>query len=146
MSPGVLKVHVPFQIRKRGGRRLIVSPEGLEWRAAPTQISKPLAKALGRAFRWRKLLENGDYSTIDEIAKAERVNSSYVSRVLRLTLLCPQIVEGILDGRECPHLQDLLNPFPALWHEQVIHQTAYEDDRIHQPIATDAHFDLKRAL
>jgi hypothetical protein len=118
MSPGVLKVHMPFEIRKRGGRKLIVSPNGHEWQAAPSQVSKPLTRALGRSFRWRKLLESGDYSTIDEIAKAERVNASYVSRVLRLTLLCPKIIEGILDGRECLQLQDLLNPFPACWSEQ----------------------------
>jgi hypothetical protein len=124
MKPGVLMVHMPFEIRKRGGRKLIVSPNGHKWQATPSQVSKSLTKALGRAFRWRKLLENGEFSTIGEIAKAESVNASYVSRVLRLTLLCPQIVEGILDGRDCPQLQDLLNPFPASWHEQVLHQTA----------------------
>jgi hypothetical protein len=129
MTPGVLKVHMPFEIRKRGGRKLIVSPEGLEWHAASSQVSRPLAKALGRAFRWRKLLESGDYSTIDEIAKTERVNASYVSRVLRLTLLSPKIVEGILDGGECPHLQDLLNPFPACWSQQAT---------LHQAKSTDA--------
>lgn len=124
MSPGVLKVHMPFEIQKRGGRKHIVSPDGLEWHAAPSRVSKPLTKALGRAFRWRKFLESGEYSTLDEIAKAERVNASYVSRVLRLTLLSPKIVEGILDGRECPYLQDLLNPFPTLWSEQALsHQT-----------------------
>jgi hypothetical protein len=138
MTPGVLKVHMPFKIRKRGGRKLIVSPNGHEWHAAPSHVSKPLAKALGRAFRWRKLLENGEYSTIDEIAKAESVNASYVSRVLRLTLISPQILEGILEGRECPQLQDLLNPFPASWHEQVLHQTANEDDRTQFTIASDA--------
>jgi hypothetical protein len=140
MSPSVLKVHLPFEIRKRGGRKLIVSPNGHEWHAAPAQVSKPLTKALGRAFRWRKLLENGEYSTIDEIAKAEKVNPSYVSRVLRLTLLSPQIIEGILDGRECPQLQEFLNPFPASWHEQVLHQTATEDDRTQITIASEARF------
>jgi hypothetical protein len=125
MNPRVLKIHIPFEVRKRGGRKRIVSPAGYEWHAAPSQVSKSLTKGLGRAFRWRKLLESGEYSTIDEIAKAEKVNASYVSRVLRLTLLSPKMVEGILDGRECPHLQDLLNPFPASWHDQA---------SLHQPV------------
>src|SRR4051794_17517602 len=117
MTSGVLKVHMPFTTRKRGGRKLIVSPEGVQW-SARSSVSNALAKALGRAFRWRRLLETGEYSTIDEIAKAEGANPSYVSRVLRLSLLSPAFVEAILDGREQPHLRDLLSPFPASWAEQ----------------------------
>lgn len=59
-----------------------------------------MVKALARAFRWRELLENGEYSTIREIAAAEKINESYVSRVLRLTLLAPPVVEAILAGRQ----------------------------------------------
>ena len=55
-------------------------------------------KALARGFRWRKLLETGAYGTIEEIAAAEKINSSYVSRLLRVTLLAPTTVEAILDG------------------------------------------------
>ncbi|MDQ1451117.1 MAG: hypothetical protein QOK38_983 [Acidobacteriaceae bacterium] len=55
---------------------------------------------LGRGFRWRKLLETGVYGTVEEIAEAEKTNSSYVGRLLRLTLLAPEIVEAILDGRQ----------------------------------------------
>jgi len=58
-----------------------------------------LIKALVRAFRWQNLIESRAYGTIDEIATAERINPSYVSRVLRMTLLAPDIVESILDGR-----------------------------------------------
>jgi hypothetical protein len=118
MTPGVLKVHMPFTTRKRGGRKLIISPDGVQW-SGRSSVSNALTKALGRAFRWRRLLENGNCLTIDEIAKAESINPSYVSRVLRLTLLSPTIVEAILDGREQPHLQDLLSPFPASWDEQT---------------------------
>jgi hypothetical protein len=59
-----------------------------------------LVKALARAFRWRRMMEAGRYGTIDELAAAEKINSSYVSRLLRLTLLAPDIVEAILDGRQ----------------------------------------------
>ena len=69
-----------------------------------------MVKAIARAFRWREMLESGEYATIREIAGAEKINESYVGRVLRLTLLAPDIVEAILDGRQTAGLQleDLL--------------------------------------
>jgi len=74
-------------------------------------------KALARAFRWRKMLDAGVYSTINDLAKAKAVNATYVSRILRLTLLCPDVVEAILDGRQPAGLQldDLLKGFPLEW-------------------------------
>ena len=78
-------------------------------------------KALARGFRWRKLLETGVYGTIEEIAAAEKINSSYVSRLLRMTLLAPDIVEAILDGRQPTEmtLAGLMAPFAVGWGEQV---------------------------
>jgi hypothetical protein len=77
-------------------------------------------KALARGFRWRKLLETGAYGTIEEIAAAEKINSSYVGRLLRMTLLAPDIVEAILDGRQPAEmtLAGLMEPFPVEWSEQ----------------------------
>jgi len=79
-----------------------------------------LLKVLARAFRWRKLLESGVYGTIEELAAAEKINSSYVSRILRLTLLAPVIVEAILDGRqpEKMTLAVLVEPLSVCWAEQ----------------------------
>ena len=79
-----------------------------------------MVKALARAFRWRKLLETGVYATVEELAAAEKINGSYVSRVLRLTLLAPDIVEAILDGRQpiTVQLDAVLKPFPAEWDAQ----------------------------
>ena len=117
-----LTVHVPFAIRKRGGRKLIITPEGTESHAAPRQrIDNSMVKALARAFRWRKLLETGVHGTIEEIAAAEKINSSYVSRVLRMTLLAPTTVEAILNGRQPTEmtLGRLMEPFPAVWSEQA---------------------------
>jgi hypothetical protein len=57
-------------------------------------------KAVARAFRWRRMLESGRFGTINELAAAEKINSSYVSRVLRLTPLPPDIVEAVLDARQ----------------------------------------------
>jgi hypothetical protein len=80
-----------------------------------------MVKALARAFRWRKLLETGVYGTIEELAVAEKINASYVSRVLRLTLLAPNIVEAILDGRHSCEmsLAKLMQPFASSWAHQT---------------------------
>jgi hypothetical protein len=79
-----------------------------------------MVKAIAQAFRWRKLLENGTYPTVAEIAAAEKINASYVGRVLRLTLLAPDIVEAILGGRQPAYmtLAVLMKPFPVGWQEQ----------------------------
>jgi hypothetical protein len=79
-----------------------------------------MEKAVARAFRWRRLLETGTWATVEEIAEAENINSSYVARVLRLTLLAPDTVEAILDGRQPPDLTlgELLRPFSVEWLEQ----------------------------
>ena len=81
-----------------------------------------MVKALARAFRWRKLLETGAFGTIEELAAAEKINPSYVSRVLRMTLLAPDIVEAILDGRQpdTSRLADLAAPFPVDWQDQRV--------------------------
>jgi hypothetical protein len=79
-------------------------------------------KAIARAHRWQGMLESGAYGSIDELARAERINPSYLARVLRLTLLAPEIVEGILDGRhdaESAKLSRLMQPLSAKWHEQL---------------------------
>lgn len=79
-----------------------------------------MVKAIARAFRWRELLENGTHATIAEIAAAEKINESYVGRVLRLTLLAPNIIEAILSRRQSAGLQlaDLLKRFPVEWEAQ----------------------------
>ena len=82
--------------------------------------SHHLVKALARAFRWRRMLETGRYGTITDLAAAEKINASYVSRVLRLTLLAPDIVEAILDGRQTEGvtLPRLMQPFSVAWQVQ----------------------------
>src|SRR4030095_450160 len=94
----------PSAIRKRGGRKLVLAPNGAPMPPAAPHIDSTLVKAIARAFRWQKMLETGRYVTIKEIAKAERINPSYVSRVLRLTLLAPTTVEAILVGRRTTEL------------------------------------------
>lgn len=88
-----------------------------------------LVKALGRAFRWHRLLSRGVHATVADIAAAESINPSYVSRVLRLTLLAPEIVEAILDRGQGPEvsLTKLLEPFPVEWELQ--RQTLWQHPR-----------------
>ena len=107
-------------LRKRGGRKVVFAPEGVTRRPPPRRIDNAMVKALARAFRWRKLMETGIYGTVAEIAKADDVNDSYVSRILRLTLLAPDIVEAIIDGRQghAMTVQTLTKPFPVEWSAQ----------------------------
>jgi hypothetical protein len=81
-----------------------------------------MIKALPRAFRWRKLLETGVFVTVEEIAATEKINASYVGRVLRLSLLARDIVEAILDGRQKTELTlaVLMKPLPPCWPEQLL--------------------------
>ena len=114
-----ITVHIPLTFRKRGGRKLVVTPDGAEWAPRP-RVDNAMVKALARAFRWRKMLDEGVYGTLEDLARAKGVHATYVSRVLRLTLLAPEIVEAILDGRQPVALQldDLLAGFPLEWREQ----------------------------
>jgi hypothetical protein len=126
----MLTVHIPLTVRRRGGRKVVIAPDGTEAPAvgAAARIDSTLVKALARAFRWRRMLETGVVSTVGEIATREKINKSYVSRVLRLTLLAPDIVEAILDGRQAPEvtLRVLMGPFPVGWGEQRATVAAWE--------------------
>jgi hypothetical protein len=120
LSPdrSTMTVFLPMAWRRRGGRKVIVAPAGCDDWATPPRIDNTLIKALARAHRWQRLLESGEYGTLAEMADAERISRSYVSRILRLTLLAPDIVERILDGRPTAGLAQFLKPFPVQWERQ----------------------------
>ncbi len=101
----------------RGGRNEMQMPEGA---ARPRRTDSTLVKALARAFRWKRMLEAGQFTTINELAEREGISPSNMTRVLRLTMLAPDIVEAILDGRQGPEatLSKLLEPFPVEWEKQ----------------------------
>ncbi len=117
-----ITVRIPITIRRRGGRKLVIAPDGTNVTAVPIyrHIDNAMVKAIARAFRWREMLEDGTYATIREIATAEKINESYVGRVLRLTLLAPDIIEAILGGRQPSEmtLAGLMRPFPVGWRDQ----------------------------
>lgn len=118
-----MTVRVPLTIRRRGGRKLVLAPDGADITATlvTRHVDNAMVKAIARAFRWRDMLESGVYATIREIAAAEKINETYVGRVLRLTLLAPDIVEAILNGRQPAGLQldALMKRFPVGWSSQM---------------------------
>lgn len=118
-----ITVRVPISIRKRGGRKVVLTPDGVEAdrrELRGQQVDNAMVKALARAFRWRGMLEKGRHATIKEIANAEAINESYIARVVRLTLLAPEIVEAILEGRQPAEttLLLLMRSFPLSWAQQ----------------------------
>jgi len=119
----IITVRVPISIRKRGGRKVVLTPDGTvgDTRKLFCQrVDNAMVKAIARSFRWREMLEKGTYATVVEIAAKEQINESYVSRLLRLTLLAPDIIEAILDGVHPPTmtLATLMQRVPIYWHEQ----------------------------
>lgn len=118
LTPETVTVHVPFRFAKRGGRKAMVLPEGTTMQR---EIDNTLIKALARAFRWKRMLETGEFATIGELAEREKMAPSYLTRVLRLTLLAPGVVEAILDGTQGVEvtLAGLMEGVPAEWEQQL---------------------------
>lgn len=116
--PDVITVQVPFRVVKRGGRKEMHLPDGATTARKPDST---LVKALARGFRWKRMLDSGEFTTIAELAEREGISFTYMARVLRLSLLAPAIVEAILDGKQGPEvtLARLLEPFPVDWSRQT---------------------------
>jgi hypothetical protein len=115
--PETVTLHIPFRVVKRGGRKEMQLPEAA---AQPRRTDSTLVKALARAFRWKRMCESGEFATIAELAEREGIAPSYMTRVVRLMLLAPEIVEAILDGRQPEGLTllGLMRPFPVQWMAQ----------------------------
>ena len=120
-------VSVPLTIRRRGGRKQIIGPDGAVARqgecgvgVVPVRGDPALIKALARGFRWRRMLEEGRYSSISEMAAAEKIERGYLGSLLRLTLLPPEMVEAILEGRQQSEmtLPELMKGVPTIWEGQ----------------------------
>ena len=120
--PETITIHVPFRIVKRGGRKEMILPRSAQTRR---QADDSLIKALARAFRWKRMLESGEFSTITELAQCEKIAAPFLTRTMRLAQLAPDLVEAILDGRQ-PRgltLEALREPLPSDWSAQRDHLT-----------------------
>jgi hypothetical protein len=115
-----ITVRVPLAIRHRPGRKTVVTPMADGVAPVTTRADPALVKALARAFRYQRMLDQGRYASITEMAAAERIERGYLGSLLRLTLLAPDIVSAILDGRRrgALTLPQLLASFPADWAAQ----------------------------
>ncbi|GHE00890.1 hypothetical protein U879_13655 [Defluviimonas sp. 20V17] len=120
--PETVTLHVPFGVVKRGGRKEMQLPEGV---AQSRRNDNTLVKALARAYRWKRMVDSGEFATIAELTEREGIAPSYMTRVLRLTLLAPDIVEAIVDGTQGPDvtLANLMEPFPLDWKAQTSRQS-----------------------
>lgn len=116
--PETVTLHVPFRVLKRGGRKELHLPEGT---SNSRRTDNTLVKALARAFRWKRMLESGEFASASELAEREGIPPSYVTRILQLTLLAPEVVEAILGGKLGPSMElaRVLEDVAAGWAEQT---------------------------
>jgi hypothetical protein len=112
LEDNTLVVRIPMRFQRCAADGSELAP------ATKPQPDGTLVKALARAWRWQRMLECGEHGTLAELADAEDIEQSYVCRVLRLTLLAPDIVERMLDGRPTAGLAQFLKPFPVGWEKQ----------------------------
>jgi hypothetical protein len=119
-SGRTLIIRVPLPPRRRGAQKFVVGPGGITWTGRRVVVDNTIVKAIGRAHRWKAMLESEEYASMTQLAQAEKINLSYLCRVLRLTLLAPDITEALLDRRHACHIQllDLFQPIPLIWAEQ----------------------------
>ena len=117
-----LTIRIPMRLQRRGGRKLIMTPEGAAVPTRKPRRDETLVKALVRAHRWRRRIESGQAKSITDLAEQEGVTDAYVCRLLPLTCLAPDIVEAILDGRQPKGLRlaEMLGNGPASWEEQRV--------------------------
>jgi len=116
---------VPLKIRRKSNRKMLIPPPGRSSALSQGGEDASMIRTLGKAFYWQKLLDDGKYPTIRDMAQALKMEQGWMAEVLRLTMLAPDIVEAILEGHQPRHL-DLQTlkcrnaPMPREWHEQRV--------------------------
>ena len=116
-----ITVFIPMTWKRRGGQKVIIAPDGSDaWAPTKARPDETLIRALARAHRWNRMLEAGKFCSITEIAKAEKIDRSFLSRLLRLTLLAPDIQEAMLEGRQPKgmQLEELTKAIAREWKKQ----------------------------
>lgn len=116
-----VQIHIPMKLKRRGGRKEIIVPQSLQ-SVMPSRpvYQEALVVAFARAHRWKEMLESGKYGSITDLASTIGVDRSYIARLLRFTLLAPDIVEAILKGREPSSfvINRLVGTIPMDWEGQ----------------------------
>lgn len=120
ITDSTIRIHVPIKLKRKGGRKLILSPDAAAPVVSLAQQDAALMNGIAKAWRWRVLYERGEFSCLNDFADKYRINKSYAARVMRLNVLAPDIRLAIMEGRQPRGLQlaDLLHPFPEDWREQ----------------------------
>ena len=116
-TPDTITLTIPFKLKRRGGRKEMVLPD---FATPPPKLDNALIKSLARAHRWKRLVDEGHFASIKDLAEHEKIPASYMIRTMRLTTLAPDIVEAILDARQPPGLtlQSLRVQIPDEWSRQ----------------------------
>jgi len=120
-ADGAVRVTVPIMLKRKGGIKFILTPEGSPSSPfKPVKMHDALVKALVKAFQWKEQIESGQAQSMRDLARQEGKSHSYILKIIRLTLLSPDIVEAILNGKQPKtlELEDLLTFLPAHWPEQ----------------------------
>ena len=113
-------IRIPIRLQRRGGRKLIMTPDGATAVSRRPARDETIVKALVRAHRWRRRIESGRAKSITDLAEQQGVTDAYVCRLLPLTCLSPDVVEAILDGRQPKGLRlaEMLRNGPSAWNAQ----------------------------
>lgn len=114
---------VPLTIRRKQNRKLLTPPSGSSANVMSGGMDIPMIKTLGKAFYWQRLLDEGNYATATDLARAFKLEPGWVAEVLRMANLAPEIIEAILDGSQPRHLnlqtiRGRHEPLPRDWEEQ----------------------------
>ncbi|MBF0295138.1 MAG: hypothetical protein HQL96_08095 [Magnetococcales bacterium] len=116
----MLSIFIPVQFKRRGGRKMIVAPDGVVGR--PAERDESMIQAVAKAWKWRRMLDRKEALNLSEIAAKEKIGETYAGRILELSLLSPEIVEAILDGRQPVglSLREFAKGIPLAWEEQRV--------------------------
>lgn len=114
---------IPIKVRRKQNRKLLTPPSNTTANVMSGGIDISMIKTLGKAFYWQRLLDDGKYATASDLARAFNLESGWVSEVIRMANLAPEVVEAILQGAQPRHLnlhtiRGRIEPLPRLWEEQ----------------------------
>lgn len=120
IKDGEMSVFMPLKLKKRGGRKMVLAPEGVQPPVDDSGVDMTLLKALVKAHLWQRQLKSGKYSGMKELCERESITAKYAQLILRLNFLAPKLKEAIINGTQPRHLKlaDLMNNVPLLWNEQ----------------------------